>query len=316
MVKRGVVDTLLRGLDNTLANWPVILLRLGESLLFAAMAIASALAILAPIAVSLGVQLSDVDTPEEVLEVLVTFLQRWTLLFWIVLAVSVLLLVFVGIHSFVVAACARIAVDADRAAGPEAKALRARFGVFSMSRWLEGGARGWWPVFGIYNLAWGLAGLVLLIPLVPVFLLLFLIGPERNPEAAIAVGCSGIVITLLLGVACAIVTGIWTNRAIAGWAARKESAREALRTAWRAVRADLLRHALIALAIFVVAGAGSSFFASFSMFASFGESIGETSMTHFFTMPIRMFGWILSSAFSAAMATWFLTSYVALAREE
>jgi len=316
MVKRGIVDTLLRGLDNTLANWPVILLRLGEALLFVAMAIASVLAIIAPLAVALGVQLAEVNTPEEVLDVFAAFAQRWTLILWIFLAVTVLLLVFVVIHSFVAAACARIAVDADRAAGPAAKGPRSRFRVFTMSRWLAGGAEGCWPVFWIYNLAWGLAGLVLLIPILPTFVLLLFLAPEESPAAAIAVGCGGIALTLLLGVACAIVASIWTNRAVAGWTAHREDAREALRTAWRALRTDLARHALIALAIFVVAGAGSSFFATFSMFATFGETMGRSSMVQFFTMPVRMFGWIASSSFSAAITTWFVTSYAALTCEE
>jgi hypothetical protein len=316
MVKRGIVDTLLRGLDNTLANWPVLLLRLGEALLFVAMAIGSVLAIVAPIAVALGVQFADVDTPEEVLDVMAAFIQRWVLILWIFLAVTVLLLVFVVIHSFVAAACARIAVDADRAAGPATKGLRARFRVFTMSRWLAGGAQGCWPVFWIYNLAWGLAGLVLLIPILPTFVLLLFLAPEENPAAAIAIGCGGIALTILLGIACAIVTSIWTNRAIAGWTAQRESPREALRTAWRALRMDLARHALIALAIFVVAGAGSSFFASFSMFATFGETMGRSSMVQFFTMPVRLFGWLASSAFSAAITTWFVASYAALTCEE
>jgi hypothetical protein len=317
MVRRDIVDTLLRGLDNTIANWPVILIRLGENIILGLIAIASALGMIVPLLISVGIRFSDVKTAEEAIDAASRLLTQWTLLVWVFLVASVVLLMFVLVHSFVVAGCARIAIDGDRAAGPLRAGPRTRFAMFSAQRWLDGGKAGWWTIFSIYNLAWGAAAIVLLIPLLPTLVLLLLVIDRENPAASIAIGCGGIALTLLLGIVVAVVTSVWCNRAIASWAAEPSDARSTLRRAWQAVRADLARHALVALAIFVISSAGSAFFSSFSMFGALAEAIGRGgSMIGFATIPLRLAGWILSSAFSSAMATWFLCAYGALAVEQ
>jgi uncharacterized membrane protein len=314
MVKRGVIETLRRGLDNTLANWPAILLRLVEKIVLGVIAVAAAIAIVVPIILAIGLHIPDFDSPEDVLDVLVTLIHGWILIVWIFVALSVLLVIFVALHSFVEAGCARIAVDADRAAGSQAQIPRARFQVFSMARWLAGGRDGWWAVFWIYNLAWGIAGLFLLIPLIPTAVVMLLL--RDSDKGVIVTGIAGLVLTFFFFVLVAIVTGVWTNRAIAGWAARREGAGAALRAAWRALKLDLVRHALVALAIFVVAMAGSSFFAGFGAFATIGHSLSQTALINFVTMPMRLAGWLVSAAFSAAVSAWYLASFVALAVEE
>jgi hypothetical protein len=313
MVKRGVIDTLRRGLDNTLANWQVILLRLGGRIVLGAMAVAAAIVVIVPIVISIGLHIPDINAPEDVLDVLTALIRGWALLLWILVAVTGLLLVMVAIHSFVEAGCARIAVDADRAAGPGTEGPRARFGVFAMSRWLEGGGQGWWPVFWIYNLAWGSACMFLLIPLIPTLVLMMLL--RGSDTAVIVTGVAGLLLTLLLFFFVAIVCAIWTNRAIAGWAAHHESARAALRAARGALKLDLARHVLIALAIFVVGMAGSSFFAGFGTFAAIGHALSRATLIHFVTMPLRLAGWLAGSAFSSAVSAWYLASYVAVAVE-
>jgi len=314
MVKRDVIDTLRRGLDNALANWQTILLRLGGRIILGTIAVAAAVVIIVPIVVSIGLHVPNIDLPDDMLDMLMALIHGWVLLLWILVVVSVLLLVLVAIHSFVEAGCARIAADADRAAGPETQGPRARFGVFAMSRWLEGGVQGWWRVFWIYNLAWGAGGMFLLIPLIPTFIVMMLL--RDSDTGAIVTGIAGLLITLLFFIVVAIVCGVWTNRAIADWATRGESARAALGTAWRALKLDLARHVLIALAIFVVALAGSSFFAGFGMFAAVGHALSQATLIHFVTMPLRLTGWLAGSAFSSAVSAWYLASYVALAVEE
>jgi hypothetical protein len=54
-MKRGVFDVLRRSLDTTLANWPLIGIRVGETLVMILITIAGAIAIVAPFLVSVGI---------------------------------------------------------------------------------------------------------------------------------------------------------------------------------------------------------------------------------------------------------------------
>ena len=315
-MKRGVFDVLRRSLDNALANWQLIAIRFGESVLFAILALLAAIAIIAPILVSIGINLADLTSPEDLEGVGALLLTRWALLAWIVVAIFVLLCVFVALHSLVEAGSARVYVDAERIAGPALEGPRARFKVFSMERWWAGATDGWWTVFWIYNLAWGAAMVILLVPLLPTFALTLLLRDDENPVAAIATGCLGLALTLLLFVIVAIVAAIWTNRAIVDWAMRRAGARDALAAGWAAMRADLGRHVLIAIALYVVMLAGSAFFGSFSFAAGIGDMFGESGVTLAFTLPLRVLGSLCSYAFTAGVTAWFLASYTGVATEQ
>jgi hypothetical protein len=312
-VKRGVIDTLRRGAESAIANWQLSLIRFGEVMLFSIIAIGAIIALLVPIFVSIGISLSNITRPDQLESMILTLREKWTLFLWFGLGVIVMLIVFLIIHSFIAAGCARVFVDADRAAGPAATGARGRFRFFSADRWVAGAKEGGWTVFWIYNLAWSVAALILLIPalLILASMLIF----RDNPTAMAGVGCLGMMVILLLGIVVGFVAGMWTNRAIADWAAQRLDARAAVRSGWRAVRTDLGRHLLVALAIIVIAMAGSSFFASFSMFAAFGDSVGRNAPFNMITMPIRLIGTILSWGFSSLIASWYLASYAALAVE-
>lgn len=313
-MKRGVFDVLRRALDNTIANWPLILIRLGEMLLFGIMAIIAVIAAVAPILISVGIELSKINTIDDLEGAAFALMSRWILLVWILVAISALLLLFVAMHSFVEAGSARVYVDAERAAGSAVPGPRSRFRVFTMERWMSGAKDGWWTLFWIYNLAWGAAGLILLIPLLPTIagMLLF----REQPPAAVATGCVGLVLTGLLLIFVGAVTGMWINRSINEWAVRRSGARESLAIGWAAMRADLGRHLLIFIAVFVTAMAASSVFASFSFFAAFGDAFGSNhGMFNFFTFPLRIIGSLLNSVFSAILGAWYLASYSALATE-
>lgn len=312
-MRRGVFETLRRGLDNTLANWPLILIRLVESVVFIAIAIVAVIAVVVPIVVSVGIQLADLDTPESMAGAVALLLQRWALLIWIFAAILAVAVLFVALHSFVQAGSARVYVDAERIAGPGGDGLRTRFHVFSIQRWLAGGTDGWWTLFVLYNIAWGLAGLILLIPLLPTLALMILF--RESPPALIGTGCIGLLVTLLLMIVVGIATGMWTSRAVAEWAVRRLGARDALGAAWDAMRSDFARHLLVALAVIVVAMAGSTFFASFSFIAAFGESVGDSAIFMLVTLPLRILGSVLSSVFSALVTAWYLASYSSLAVE-
>lgn len=312
-MKRGIFDILRRGVDNTVANWPLIAVRFVETIVFGIIAVVAAIAIIIPIAVSAGIRFASIRTPDDIAEIIPLLAQQWLLLVWILLAVSVLLLVFVLIHSYVVAGCARVLIDGERIAGEPLEGPRSRYRVFSFERWAAGGADGWWTVFWIYNLAWGVAGLLMILPMLPTLALMLLAAEE--PAAMIGIGCIGLVVSAFVMLFVAFVTGMWTNRAIADWAVHRAGIGDALADGWRAIRHDVGRHLLVALAVFVVAIAGSMFFSSFSFFVALGESVAESAMFNLVTLPIRIFGWLLSSIFSAAIANWYIASYGSIALE-
>ena len=60
-MKRTIFDTLRRGVDNTIANWALIVIRVVEVIVFALIAVGAALAVLIPLFVSIGLQITDLD---------------------------------------------------------------------------------------------------------------------------------------------------------------------------------------------------------------------------------------------------------------
>lgn len=313
-MKRGVFEIIRRGVDNTIANWQLILIRIGELALFGVLAVAALILAVVPILVSVGIEISKISTVDDVEAAMFALMQRWILLVWVFAIISVLLLLYVLIHSFFEAGSARVYVDAERVAGPALEGPRARFRVFSMERWFAGARAGWWPLFWIYNLAWGAAGLILLIPLLPTLAGMLLL--RERPPAAIATGCIGLVITGLLMMVVGAATGMWVNRAIAEWAARHTGARASLAAGWAAIRGDLGRHLLIFLTMFVIALAGSSFFSSLSFLAGFSDAVNRNNgLFALFMMPLQVFGSMLNSVFSAILGAWYLAAYSALATE-
>ncbi|HYK01994.1 MAG TPA: hypothetical protein VE974_09570 [Thermoanaerobaculia bacterium] len=313
-MKRGVFDVLRRALDNTLANWPLIGIRLAETVIFFLITIAAVLAIVVPILVSVGLNLANMTTPDDVVNAMFNLGTKWVLLLWVLLGVGALLFVFVAMHAFVEAGSARVYVDAERVAGPAVEGARSRFNVFSMERWLAGGRDGWWTLFWVYNIAWTIASAILLVPLLPTFAIMYSLQ-DAQPGMAAATGCLGLLLTLLLFFLVAIVTSIWVNRAIADWAVRRAGARDALAAGWAAVKGDFGRLFLIALAVFVVAMAGSTFFAGFSFFAAFGGAFSDSPTAMLMMLPIRFIATLCSSAFSAAVSSWFLAAYSSVAVE-
>ena len=312
-MKRGVFDVIRRGLDNTVANWGVLVVRLVETAVIVALVALTAIAVLVPILVSVGITLSNISSPDDIANIYLLLFEKWPLFLWIFLALLILTIVIVALHSFVTAGAARVYVDGERIAGNEVLGPRARFRVFSTERWFAGARQGWWTVFWIYNLAWGVGGLFLLIPLIPTLIMTLVF--RESPPVAITSGCIGLVITLMLAIVVTVVTGMWTNRAVGDWAVHRTGASGSLATAWQALKRDLGRHLLIAIAMMIIAMAGSSFFASFSFFAALGQTMQETAILQLMALPIRFVGWILSSIFSAFVTSWTLASYVSLAEE-
>lgn len=313
-MKRGVPDILRRGVDNAIANWPLLLLRLAESVVFMVIIIVAVFLAVVPIIVSVGVHLADLKSPENFESLFGALASRWTIVFYLAGLVLVLLTAFSMVHAFLEAGCARVYVDGDRAAGSEPRGPASRYRVFSMGKWWAGAVDGWWPVLWMYVIAWTTALTFILVPAVITLALALLL--RENAGLVAGVSCLGLLLIFVMLIPIGIGTAIWTNRAIASWAVRGGGARDTLAVAWAAFKADFGRHLLVALVMIVISFAGSMFIGSFTFFAGFAEVLGRHSDSITIMMlPVRFAGQFLSMAFGAIVAGWFLASFCAMANE-
>src|SRR5712691_7445739 len=124
------------------ANWPLLAIRIAETVLLVLIGIAAAFAVIVPILVSIGFDMAlwssqpAADTAEQVLGIIAAHL---LLIVYILVIVTLVLLVLVAIHSFVVAGCVRVYVDAEKKNARVALPPRSEFHTFSGDRWFEGG---------------------------------------------------------------------------------------------------------------------------------------------------------------------------------
>lgn len=309
-MKRSFADVLRRGFDNTVANWPLILIRIAEGIVLVLLAVVALVAAIIPVIVSLGINASLAQDPTGAAEAVMAMLtDHWMIVLYVVAVVTVVLVLFVAIHSFVEAGSARVYVDGERAAGAVAVPQRANFHVFTAERWLSGAKQDWWSVFWIYNLAWGVAGLIILAPLVIVGALVFLL--HDNEPLMLGVTCVGLVMSIFILLVVAVVTNVWCEKAIVVCSARMHRATGALGEAWREFRTDAGRHIAVALVLFLLMVVGSMFFASISFVGGMSDSPGYVLAL----MPLQLLGSFANSVFSTIVSAWFLASFAGLSVE-
>lgn len=309
-MRRTVTEVLRRGFENTIANWPLLLIRLAENILFIIMIVVAAIAVVVPIAVSLGVSKFDPSDAQSAADLMASILiEQWPALLYVFVVIVAVLTVFVAVHSFVESGSARVYVDAEamgsRVSVPSRRELRA----FTMDRWMAGGRQGWWRVFWIYNIAWSVASLIILVPVI--ILLGVMILMRENPGGMAAIGCAGGAVSLLFVILVATVTNIWCQKAIIICVARAWTAMTSLGAAWREFAADAGRHIAVALILFLLTIVGTFFFMSISAFSN----IDSSATFQLVTMPLQLASSLLSSIFSLAMTGWFLACFAALTTE-
>src|SRR6202022_3880375 len=104
-----------RGFDSVLANWPLLLLRLAESILFAAIAVAAVIAIIVPVLLSAGMSKFDLGGANDPAEFLRSILlDHWLHIVYVLAGICALLILFVALHSFVQGGAAEVFVAAGR----------------------------------------------------------------------------------------------------------------------------------------------------------------------------------------------------------
>jgi hypothetical protein len=310
-LKRNITDVLRRGLDTTIANWPVIVLRIAESLVFAAIAIAGILAAIVPAIVAAGLSADEVMNSADPGGAVVEWLVGHLMLFvWIFALAFIVLGIMIAIHSFVEGGSARIYVDGERAAAKRSGTVRDDLGVFTFDRWLAGGAASWWQIFWVYNLAWSVTLMLVLVPLIITIILMLAIS---DTVGRVVVGCSGVALAVLILIPTGIVTSIWCKKAITICVSRAVSARDALRQGWREFRADLGRHLAVAVIVFVISMALNSLVSGFSVPMNIGQHKFPTMAVMF--APVRVIAGVIQGMIGAAISSFFLACFVSMTEE-
>jgi len=309
-LKQSVTDVLRRGFDSTLANWQLIGIRIAESFLLVMIIVMSIIAAVVPVALSAGLSNFDfkhADDPGQFVMGLI--LEHWVLIVYILLIASFILAVLIAIHAFVDAGNARVFIDAEQrvrgTAAPPRDVLRA----FDINRWLKGGRGSWWTVFWIYNLVWGIGGLIIVIPLLATIAGMLMVSEMGG---RVAVACGGLFLTFVVALPLAIIMAIVVQKATIVAVARSAGASDSLRLGWREIRDDFGRHFAVAFIVFVIAFGGAMVISLFTAPMSIIRNIGHTPFTNIAFAPAQILSSIAQTIFSAAVGLWFLASYVGL----
>ncbi len=310
-MKRSLPDVLRRGLDSTIANWPVIALRIAESVVLIGIVIVSILVAIVPAIVAAGLSKDEIMNSSDPPSAIVGWLIGHLILFvWMFAFAFIVVGVLLAIHAFVEGGIAQIYVDGERNAKRLPAPGRDAFRAFSVDRWLAGGAASWWRIFWLYNWAWSVGLLFVLVPLMLTIVGLVLIS---DTVGRVVVACVGIAVAIFVLIPVAIVVSIWCAKAITICVARALPARESLRVAWRAVRDDLGRHVAVALIAFVVSMALNSIVSAFSIPMSISQH-QMPSMALIFE-PMRLVSGVVQSMVSAAVGSWLMACFVSMTEE-
>jgi len=310
-LKRSLPDVLRRGLDSTIANWPVIALRIAESVVLIGIVIASVIVAIVPAVVAAGLSKDEIMNSSDPPSAIVGWVIGHLMLFaWMFALAFIVLSVLLAIHAFVEGGIAQIYVDGERNEKRHLAAGREAFRAFSVDRWLAGGAATWWRIFWLYNWAWSVGLLFVLVPLILTIAGLVLIS---DAVGRVVVGCVGVALAIFVFIPVAIVVSIWCAKAITICVARSLPGRESLRVAWRAVREDLGRHVAVALIAFVVSMALNSVVSAFSVPMTITQH-QLPSMALFFT-PVRLVSGVFQSMVSAAAGCWLMACFVSMTEE-
>ena len=296
-----------------LANWPLIAIRIAENFLLVLLIVGSIIAAIVPLGVTAAFSnfdLKDAENPAQVAAALVV--DHWPVVVYIFVLASVVLLILCGIHAFVEAGSARVFVDAERNSAALARP-RESFRTFNMDRWMQGGRASWWTVFWIYNIVWGVGGLVLLIPLLLTLAALFMV---TETGGIVAVACGGLLLTFLVAFPLVIGMAVLTTKAITIAVARSTGARPAVRAGWTEIRRDFGRHLAVAFIAFAIGFGGFMVIGSFSGPMTFAKDITHLPLMSIAFAPAQVVSSVAQSVFSAAVGLWFMAAYVGLTEEK
>jgi hypothetical protein len=331
-LKRNVTDVLRRGFDSTIANWPVIALRIAESVVLVGICIAAIIVAIVPAVVAAGLSRDEIVNSSDPAGAIVGWLIGHLILFvWMFALAFIVLGVMIAIHSFIEGASAQIYVDAERAAKRRSDSLvrptspsvglespayvapvekRDDFRAFTFDRWLSGGASSWWRIFWVYNLAWSVSLILVIVPLIITMIAMLAVS---DTAARVIIGCAGVALAILILIPTGIATSIWCKKAITICVARAMSASDSLRLGWREFRSDLGRHLAIAVIVFVISMALNSLVSAVNV----PMNITQHKIPDFTLMfaPVRVATGVIQGMIGAAVSSFFLACFVSITEE-
>jgi hypothetical protein len=289
------LDLSLRSLKTAAANWQLVVIRMMESVVFVFLMLIALLATIIPVAIKAGLGKLKISDTENYVQALSQFLvEQLPVILWTFAVLILVALLMMVIHSLIVAGSARVYLDAERAPGDA-------FEVFRGDSFWAAARRGFWRVFWIYNLAWSLALLFVLIPVMFALILLLVMQGTMAAVvlALVIVGCS-----MALMIPIGIITSVWVGRAIIDGERSQLTARESLRVARRNIRVDLAAHVVVMLVVFVVSVFAIFFIAGcVNAFASAGDAF----------WPMQWIGSLAQTIAGSLAGAWMLAAFAALA---
>jgi hypothetical protein len=301
------IDIIKRAFDNTVANWPLLLVRIALSMVILIVAVVAAVAVVIPMVISAGLTKFDRSDPTAVLTTILT--GHWLLLIYLLIVAGVVLTVLCLVYSFAQSGSARIYLDGEGAAGAPPVQGRERFAAFDPQRWFQGAVDGTWRVFWIYNIAWTIALAVIVVPLAFAPAIMYLGG---GGVGAIAAGCG---LLLLVGAA-ALVLFIATDavlcKAIVIAVERGAGPVDALRTAVADFRADFSRNFTVVFILIVLHIGGAGVLSLMGIAGSIGHRLPGISLVF---VPTQVISSLLQTVFGAFMESWALAAFVAIDAE-
>lgn len=292
---RNPVDLTIRALKSAVANWQLVAIRMVEGVVFVFLTIMALLATIIPVAIKAGLGKLTVADSGTAIDILARFLdEQRELILWTFGVLILVTGVMMVVHSLIVAGSARVYLDAEHVPGED-------FAVFRGETFWAAAKRGFWRVFWIYNIAWALAGLLILLPVL-FSLVVVLIAHDTMSGVILALVFFGgaVVVSLPIG----IITSIWVGRALIDGERGQLPAREALKVARRAIRADLGSHAAVVLLVMIISIGGMMVLSGMANAFSSGGDIFN---------PLQLFGSLAQTLGGSLASAWMLAAFAALA---
>lgn len=293
-----------RGFDNTLANWPLLLIRVAGSVAMT-LVILVAIVPVAMFAIYSGT-MTDIEALGSLETAGVWVMQNLVLIVALIIILTLILALAIALHSFVTGGVAGTYLDADRAA-PPAGWLRSQFAVFTPDKWFHHAKRSWWQVFLIYNITWGVWAVVLLAPLLVVIPILM----AAQDESVVAVmGCVAVVAWLMFAFFGSIFVHIWTELAILDCLrGQRTRVMGAIREGLAVFLANFGRILVLVVLMVVVTIAAGSFSVAMQFGFELGMSVDELAIIF---IPIQILLSLIQTVVSVIVSAWLMACFAHL----
>lgn len=296
-----------RAFDSTIANWPLLLIRVAGSVAMTIVIVAAVVPVVL-FAIYSGT-MTDIESVSSSDEVIQWLWANAIVIMALILVITLIVAVAIAIHAFISGGVAGIYLDADRTA-PRESWVRQQLALFSPDRWLAHARRTWWPIFIIYNLTWGIWCLILLLPLavvVPLF-----IAAAGNEALGVA-GCLILAIWIFAAFFGSVFVHIWTELAVID-CVRGAEARvlASLRGGVSLLLSNFIRVIALVFLMFIVTLAIGS--ASFAM--QFGFELGmQADELALIFIPIQIVFSLVQTAISVVMSAWLMAGFATIVNE-